>query len=289
MFDHKCKGEKNRPKRRLDGISHLFLSRHSPPGKERRIKKERICANATGLISLAEKKPEKRSEEVSPAAEIAHNQCLVFSTYDLFAAKAFLAYKLTIELSRRDFSVGLIDTSTVILSKLLDAQRLASRSTNTASSFSPAKDNSTPSKIGPSSQQFSLMNETVGPGAKIKACHLAEKGLDSEASVGIVRRMTKESNFLIINSPRDISKLRGVISIVNPLFIVPITDNSKVLLRSYMLIKKILVEMHVEEVGVLVMDEKRNGKGEKAFCLIAEMVHKFLLTTVFFIDKTFFY
>lgn len=282
MFDHNCKVEGKRPKRRLDGISHFFLSHHSLPGKERRIKKERMRANAARPITLAEEKPEKRSEEVSSAAEIEHNQCLVFSTYDLFAAKAFLAYKLTFELSRRDFSVGLIDTSTATLSKLSEAQRLASRSTNTASSFSPAKDNSTRSRIGQASQQFSPMKDTVGSGARIRARYLAEKGFDSEASVGIVKRMTKESNFLIINSPRDISKLRGVISILNPLFIVPITVNSKVLLRSYMLIKEILVDMHVEEVGVLVMDEKPNSRGEKAFCLVAEMVHKFLLSTVFF-------
>jgi hypothetical protein len=234
MFDHSGVGKKKRPKRGLDEISHLFLSPHRPPGKEREFK---------------DGKPEKSKEEVSPAADVEHNLCLIFSTYDLSAGKAFLAYKLALELSRRDFAVALIDT---------------------------------PSETGQPSQQISLMKSTVGPGAKIKSCRLAEKGLDSEASVGILKRMTRESNFLVFNSPRDISKLRGVISMLNPFFIVPITENSEVLLRSYMLIKKILMDMHVEEVGVLVMDEKANGKAEKAFCLIAEMVHRFLAASVLF-------
>lgn len=234
MFEHSGSVKNKRPKRGLDEIYHLFLSRHGSPGKEREFK---------------DGKPEKRKEEASPAADHEHNVCLIFSTYDLSAGKAFLAYRLALELSRRDFAVTLIDTA---------------------------------SQTGEPSQKISLTKGTVGPGAKIKSCRLPEGNLDSEASLGILKRMTRESNFLVFNSPRDISKLKGVISMLNPFFIVPITDNSEVLLRSYMLIKKILMDMHVEEIGVLVMDEKANGKAEKAFCLTAEMVHRFLAASVLF-------
>jgi hypothetical protein len=281
MFDHNRMGEKKRTERRLDEISHLFLSRQRSSRKQRKLRETGGLAKNPGLISLSSERPEKWCGERPFAGKVEQNLCLIFSTCDLFSDRAFLAYELALELSKRDFAVGVIDTCNVIPNTLLPLDHVASRSPFTDFSFSPLENASMSPQISLSPQQGARMSDTKGPQANIRACYLGEP-LDLEPSLGIIKGMLKESHFLIMNAPNDIPKLGAAIPILKPFFIIPITNNPEILLRSYVLIKELLVNMHVEEIGILVMDQEANGEAEKGFCLIAEMVHKFHSASVFF-------
>ncbi|NVL89685.1 MAG: hypothetical protein HWN69_01645 [Desulfobacterales bacterium] len=99
--------------RSLDKVSHFFLSGRGPldqasepTGKEVRADVGKI-GPLPGDVALKE-----GLEEAVFAAPVKGNLCLLLSSNSLIAVQSCLACNLALELARRNFSVGLIETTT---------------------------------------------------------------------------------------------------------------------------------------------------------------------------------
>ena len=270
---------KRRPARRLEEVSHFFLSSQDRQAEAEDVRQKEVSADDdTPLSSSDDTSRQGRVEGASSAHAVEQHLCFVCSSKSLFIEKSFLACNLGVELARRDFSVGLIETTTL---------------PNTFSFLGPFFSESTSKQRGASSTKrlpplptpdpLKLIDIPVDPRNSLKAVVL-QNDLESNDSRILLNRVKNESDFLIINAPAEIFRFRKLISFVNPFFIVPITDDPEKLLESYLLIKRVSEGIDCSEFGLLMMEEGHCQKAEGAFHLMVEMAFNFLSATIRFLD-----
>jgi hypothetical protein len=245
--------------RGLEEVSHFFLSGQSSTSEARKLTRKEVQPDPGETTSVADRIARNVGvkDEVY-RVPVKRNSCLLFSSNSLFAEKSFLACNLALELTRRNFSVGLIEATT--------------RQPNTfflLGSLFPVP----PTR--PALEPLKVIDISFGAPKNIRAVFW-EKDFDSADSMSVLNRLNSESDFLIVNASPDIFGLRKMISLISPFFIVPTTVRSEELLNSYSLIKQICMDTSSAEVGLLIMAERFCQKAEAAFSVIAEMAHKFL-------------
>ena len=269
---------KRRPGRRLEEVSHFFLSSQDRQAGAEDVRQKEVPADDdTPLSSSDDTSRRGRVEGASSAHAVEQHLCFVCPSKSLFVEKAFLACNLGVELARRNFSVGLIETTTL---------------PNTFSFLGPFFSESTSKQRGGSSTKrlpplptpdpLRLMDIPVDARNSLKAVVL-QNDLESNDSRILLNRVKNESDFLIINAPSEIFRFRKLISFVNPFVIVPITDDPEKLLESYLLIKRVSKGIACSEFGLFMMEEGHCQKAEGAFHLMAEMAFNFLSATIRFL------
>lgn len=254
--------------RGLEEVSHFFLSGQSAPEEAKKLAGEEVQADAGEIATMPDgiTRNEGVQNEVY-RAPVKRSSCLLFSSNSLFAEQSFLSCNLALELARRDFSVGLIETTT--------------RAPNTfflMGSLFPGPPTT------PAPEPLRLIDISIGACKNIKAVFL-EKDFGSSDSFTILDRLKSESDFLIINASPAVLGLRKMISFINPFFIVPTTVCSEALLDSYSLIKQISLGVSRGEVGLLIMEERFCQKAEAAFSVLAEMAQRFLSCKIRFMGS----
>lgn len=254
--------------RGLEEVSHFFLSSQSATEEARNLIREDVKADACEITTVPDGIAlyEGVQGELY-RAPVKRSSCLLFSSISLFEEKSFIACNLALELARRDFSIGLIETTT-----------RAPNSFFLMGSLFPVPP--TPPALAP----LRLIDITIGAGKNIKAVFL-EKDFGSSDSFTILDRLKSESDFLIINASPAFLGLRKMISFINPFFIVPTTVRSEELLNSYSLIKRTSLSVSRGEVGLLIMEERFCQKTEAAFRVLAEMAQRFLSCKIRFMGS----
>jgi hypothetical protein len=218
-------------------------------------------------------------EEVVSAASITQSLCILFSSNSLFAERSFLACNLAVELARRGFSVGLIETTTTLPNTFFLLGALFPESTELENVSSVPEKSPPLSPSLPVPEPLKLNDVSIGDTKKIKAV-FCDKTFDSADFLSILDALKRESHFIIINGPDDISELKKAISCIHPFCIVPVTVNSEELLKSYSLIKQISEGVAYREIGLLIVEKRLYHKAEAAFNIIAEMAYKFLSSSI---------
>jgi hypothetical protein len=254
--------DRKKQARGLEEVSHFFLSGQRVPEEARKLTGDEVQTDAGEITTMpdgiARNAWNKGVEDEVYRSPVKRSSCLLFSSDSLFAEKSFLSCNLALELARRDFSVGLIETT--------------ARLPNTFFLLGPLFPvPPTPPTLEP----LRLIDISIGARKNLKAVFL-EKDFGSSDSFTVLDRLNSESDFLIINASPAVFGLRRMISFINPFFIVPTTVRSEELLSSYSLIKQISLGVSRGEVGLLIMEERSCQKAEAAFSVIAEMAHKFL-------------
>ena len=217
----------------------------------------------------------KAAEEVVPTASITQSLCILFSSSSLFAERSFLACNLAVELAKRGFSVGLIETTTLLPNTFFLLGALFPETTALEDVSSSPEKFSPLSPPHPAPEPLKLNDIAIGDGNKIKVV-FCDKDFDSADFLSILNGLKRESHFIIINGPDDILALKKAIACIHPFCIVPVTINSEELLKSYSLIKQISEDVAYREIGLLIVEKRLYHKAEAAFNIIAEMAYKFL-------------
>lgn len=111
-----CPSMDNREKRSrtLEEVSHFFLSGESPSNQaEKPAGNQRVQPDGEAITPLpVDLSSTETHEEAVCTPSIQGNLCLIFSAAKrLSEENSFLACNLAIELARRDFSVGLVETT----------------------------------------------------------------------------------------------------------------------------------------------------------------------------------
>jgi len=113
MVDLPQRESKRRPGRRLEKVSHFFLSSQDRQTEADSLhQKEAHPDDETAFCSPDNASRKARVEGAFSARTFERHLCLICSSKSLFAQKPFVACNLGIELARRKFSVGLIETTT---------------------------------------------------------------------------------------------------------------------------------------------------------------------------------
>jgi len=267
MFVPSPMEDRKKHARGLEEVSHFFLSGQSAPDEARKFAWEEVQADAGEITTMPDGIARNEgAEDKVYRAPVKRSSCLLFSSNSLFVEKSFLSCNLSVELARRGFSVGLIETTT----------RLPNTFFFFGSLFPVPP---TPPALEP----LRLIDISIGACKNIKAVFI-DKDFGSSGSFTILDRLNSESDFLIINASTAVFGLRKMISFINPFFIVPTTVHSEELLNSYSLIKQISLGDFCGEVGLLIMEERFCRKAEAAYCVIAEMAHKFLSCKIRFME-----
>lgn len=218
-------------------------------------------------------------EEVVSTASITQSLCILFSSSSLFAERSFLACNLAVELARRGFSVGLIETTSTLPNTFFLLGALFPESTELESVSSLPEKSPPLSPLLPVPEPLKLNDISIGDGKKIEAV-FCDRDFDAANFLSILNGLKRESHFIIINGPDDILELKKAISFMNPFCIVPVTINSEELLKSYSLIKQISEDVAYREIGLLIVEKRLYHKAEAAFNIIAEMAYKFLSSNI---------
>lgn len=262
----------NKRGRGLEEVAHLFLSHQSPPNKAKKLTAKADTGEFTPLPDSPRK---KQREEAVSTVRVTQNACLLFSANSLFAEQPFLVCNLALELARRGFSVGLIETATTVPNTLFLLESFFPTSMDTESAY-PFTD-----KAYPALERSRLLDIAVGNSNKIKAVFL-DRNIDSADCLTLLNKLRNESQFLIINAPANVVEFNKLTAFMNPFFIVPVTVNSKALSESHLLIKHIFDATLSQKIGLLMIEENRSHKAETAFNVVAERVRKLLSTDIYF-------
>jgi hypothetical protein len=218
-------------------------------------------------------------QEVVSTARTKQSLCILFSSNSLFAERSFLACNLAVELARRGFSVGLIETTSTLPNAFFLLGALFPESTELESVSSLPEKSPPLSPPLPVPEPLKLNDISIGDGKKIKAV-FCDRDFDSADFLSILNGLKRESHFIIINGPDDILELKKAVSFMNPFCIVPVAVNSEELLKSYSLIKQISEDVAYQEIGLLIVAKRLYHKAEAAFNIIAEMTYKFLSANI---------
>jgi hypothetical protein len=233
---------KKKQARGLEEVSHFFLSHQSPSPIEEPSGKETQAPPC---------------EVSSLASNAAHGFPLFFfSSSGLFAEKSFLACNLAIELAKRNFSVGLIETTTRVPNTFFLLGSLFPES-------------------APALESLKLFDISIGSPKNIRAVFW-KKNVDYRDALTTLNRLRSESEFLIINATPEILGLREMTCFMNHFFIVPFAERPEQILNSYLVLKQISRHVSCGEIGLLVMEEGFSQNTDAAFKILTDMASKFL-------------
>ncbi len=278
MVDLSQRESKTRPGRRLEKVSHFFLSSQDRQTDADSLhRKEAHPDDEAAFCSSDNASWKAKVQGASSARIFERHLCLVCSSKSPFAHKPFLACNLGIELARRKFSVGLIETTTPpntfsFLGSFFSELTSKQRGFPLMKGFPPL----------PTFCPLKLLDIPVDARNTLKAVAL-EDDLESDDSHTLLNKLKNESDFLIVNVPNDILRFRKLISFVDPFFVVQLTDNPEELLELYLLIKRVSEGIRCKEFGILMMEQDPSRKAEGAFHLIAEMAFNFLSANIRFL------
>jgi hypothetical protein len=272
--------DKKRPARGLEEISHLFLSHEGCQDDAKNHIEKGFKADDSGNPPLLNDVAQKKGLQEAVSKPLGQrNSCLLFCSNNLFVDKSVLACNLALELARRSFSVGIIETTTKppTVFFLLESLLPESKKVEEASSVLE-KLLSLPSTIPPP-EPLKLVNISHGYRGAVRAVFF-DKDLDSDGCFTMINKLSGQSDFLIVNAPADIRQVSKMITLVNPFIIVPSTAHSEELLSSYLLVKQISQSTSRGEVGHLIVGESCHARAEAASSIVAEMARKFVSTEV---------
>ncbi len=275
-------GNGKKSARGIEEVSHFFLSRQRPSDKPKKPAIKKFQADVGEITTLPDDTTRKKeAEKTIPTAKVNQNLCLLLYSNSLFAEKSFLACNLALELARKSFSVGLIETTAELPNTFFLMGSLSPESTDTESAYSLTGRLPAASPLLRVPETLKLMDISIGDRKKIKAVFW-DRDFGSADCHSILNRLSREYHFLIINAPHDIFKIKKIISFMNPFLIVSVTVNSEELLRAYLLIKQLCEDAGCREAGILIMEESLVHKAEAAFNVIAEMARKSLSINLHF-------
>jgi hypothetical protein len=267
-------------KRGLEEVSHLFLSCQDLPRDAKSAgEPQGDDGNRTCLPDHTARKEGVKEQLLAPS--IKQSLCLLFSSRGLFAEKSFLACSLAIKLASRNFSVGLIETTTAVPNTFLLLRPFLTESLGTRNRPSLVTSLPDMSPTPPTPEPLEVIEIPVRPRKSIRAVFI-NRDLESEASLTLFDRLNSESDFLIINASSDVFRLKKMMSLMSPFFIVTSTVEPAELLSSYLLIKDFCGRMACTEVGLFIIEERHYLNAEGAFRIIAQMARRFLSTNVHF-------
>jgi len=275
--------DRKKPGRGLEEVSHLFFSGRSARDEEKSHARNRAQAYA--------EKPRVLPGHVLPSNGVPPavsrrlykgSSCWLFCSNHLFAEKSVVACNLALEFARRGFSVGLIETTKEMPTVFFLLGSLLPPPTKRESSGpEPGKPQPVPSKVSPQ-EPLKLMDVSHGYPGDLRVVFM-DQDVDCAESVTMLNRLRRETDCLIINVASDISRLRKMITLVDPFIIVPGTAYPEELLNSYLLIKQISEGYYCSELGHLIVGEQSYARAEAASSIIGEMACKFLSTKVRFV------
>lgn len=276
--------DRKRIGRGLEEIYHLFLS-HGIAGDEKTSTETLRHAHAEKALTLpSEGLAGKGASETVSGLFGKRARSWLFCSKRLVAEKAILVCNLALELSRRGLSVGLIETTAempnvfFLLGSLLPQSGQRERRGPVAK-----RPQHVPSGVPPQAP-LRPIDISAGYSGILRAVFL-DHDLDCIESVTLLNRLMKQSDFLLINIASDISRLRGMIALVDPFVIVPSAIYSEDLLDSYLLIKKISQELCCSTIGHLIAGEQSYSRAEAASSIVAQMAAKFVHTEVCFLGR----
>jgi flagellar biosynthesis protein FlhG len=275
-------GNKKKRSRGLEEVSHLFLSHQGPPEAKKQTEKQARPQGDESTPSPNNAVPWERHKEqafVAPAKRL--SRVIFFSSSGLFAEKSFLACNLALELAKRNYSVGLIETSTSLPNTFFLFGSLFPEFTAKEYASSIPGGLQANLKMSSALEPLRLMDISIEGSKGIKAVFW-EKDRNCADSLEVLNGLDNESEFLIMNASPDILELREMICRMSPFFIVPTTVRSEQLLNSYLLIKQISRDTVRAEVALLIMDEGFSQNTEAAFRVIQDMTDKFLSCNIHF-------
>lgn len=277
--------DRKRPTRGLEEISHLFLSHQGCQDDAKNHIEKGFKADDTGNSPLLNNVTQKKGlQEVVSKPLDRRYSCLLFCSSSLFVDRSVLACNLALEFARRSFSVGIIETTTkpptvfFLLESLLPESKRAEEASSVLEKLL-----SVPSTIPPP-EPLKLVNVAHGYPGAVRAVFF-DKNLDSDDCRTMIKRLSGESDLLIVNASADILQVSEIIAFVNPFIIVPSTAHSEELLNSYLLVKQISQSTSRGEFGYLIVGESCHAEAEAAASIVAEMARKFVSTEVRFVGE----
>ena len=275
--------EKKKPGRGLEEVSHLFFSGQSARDEEESHTGNRGQAHVgeTPLLP-GDVFPSKEVPETVSGQLPKRSPCWLFCSNHLHAEKSVVACNLALEFVRRGFSVGLIETTKEMPTVFFLLGSLLPPPTKRENRRpEPGTLQLMPSKVSPQ-EPLELIDVSHGYPGDLRAVFI-DQDLDCAESVTMLKKLRRETDCLIINVASDISRLRKMITLVDPFIIVPATAYPGELLDSYLLIKQISEGCYCRELGHLIVGEQSYARAEAASSIIGEMAHKFLSTNVRFV------
>jgi hypothetical protein len=266
--------------RGLEEVSHLFLSCQGLPRGAKSAQEPQDDDGKRACLPDRTVRNEGVKEKFLASATKG-NLCLLFSSRGLFAERSFLACSLAIKLASRNFSVGLIETTTAVPNTFALLRSLLGETVSRQSRPSLAAKLPSVSPTPPGPEPLKLLEIAVSPRKSIRAVFVGQD-LESEASFSLLERLNSRSDFLIMNASPDVFRLKKMISFMSPFFIVTSTVAPEHLLNSYLLIKEFSGSTECKEAGLLIIEDGHYLKADGAFRMIAQMAQKFLSTNVHF-------
>jgi cellulose biosynthesis protein BcsQ len=268
--------DKKKPARGLEEVCHLFLShkgRRQEDGNH-----DQDSPPPSSCDTLIKKiVPPTPSDGLHQSGS-----CWLFCANRLFAEKSVVACNLALELARRGFSVGLIETTTRMPSVFFLLGSLL-RPLKNRESLSSLKEGRpcrpTRAPLHEPLKPFEILLEYSGT---VQAVFF-DQDADCAESVTTLKTLRSQTDCLIINAPPDISRFRRMIALVDPYIIVPAAAHSEELLDSYLLVKRISENFYCSEFGHLIIGASSRAKAESASSIVAEMARKFLSTNIHFV------
>lgn len=260
--------EKKKLGRGLEEVSHLFLSRQD---------------DSEGAERHAREKTGGESGESLASSESGRSFIFFFSPESLFTEKSFLACNLALELAKRSFSVGVIETNSRMPNAFF---LLGSLFTDSAGENRTPLLTERPAALPPTLPTLEpgkIKDVSLDEDKKFRMVFLPGEDFGSSGFSETIEKLSHESDFLIINSASEPSGLGEVVIPGRSSFIVPTTVNSEELLRSYSLIKHLSGDLAGCEIGLLIMKEDNFSRAEAAFKIMAGMVAGFLPVKIDFL------
>jgi len=275
--------DRKRIGRGLEEVSHLFFSRQSARDEEESHTGNRGQAHAGEAPFLpGDVFPSKEAPETVSGRLHKRGSCWLFCSNHLFAEKSVVVCNLALEFTRRGFSVGLVETTKEMPTVFFLLGSLLPPPTKRENRGpEPGKLQHLPSTVSPQ-EPLKLIDVLHGYPGDLRAVFI-DQDLGCAESVTMLKKLRSETDFLIINVASDISRLRKMITLVDPFIIVPATTYPEELLDSYLLIKQISEGFYCSELGHLIVGEQSYARAEAASSIIAEMARKFLSTNVRFV------
>jgi cellulose biosynthesis protein BcsQ len=274
--------QKKRSPRRLEEVSHFFLSHQARQDVVENHIEKRFGVDDIGSASLDNGIAQKQGvREAHHKTTGQQHSCFLFCSNNLFVEKSVLSCNLALEFARRGFSVRIIETTTKLPTVFFLLQSLLpeSKRSEPASSLLE-KLLSVPSTIDPP-EPLQPIDISHGYRGSVQAVFF-EEDLHSADSFTMINRLKGQADFLVVNAPANILRVRKMIALVDPFIIVPSTAHPDELLSSYMLVRQISQSILCSELGHLIVGECSYERAEAASRIMAKMAHKFVSTRVRF-------
>ncbi len=263
--------------RGLEEVSHLFLSSQATPDSvdtPGRAETDRGETGGEEFSPAAFFRPDPPLPKI-PRVENRASRIIIYGDAGFNTEKSFLACNLALELSRRGFSVGLLESNAWLPNALFLLGPLLSGQTGETEpvrlltakmlALPPAVPFPEPGKVTPLP-----LNE----GKTLKLLFLPGEEVKPAGSAPSLKELAVKTDILIVNSPADAGRLKEIAA-GESYFLIPFGTGIEDILRCYAAVRRLITIRPGARAGMLVMKEKNRRRAESGFKLIAQMTGKF--------------